>query len=50
MGVEPTLSAWEAEVLPINYIRMYLPSFSNIAHKGQNFNRFFLSFLNCYLK
>lgn len=21
MGVEPTLSAWEAEVLPINYIR-----------------------------
>ena len=22
MGVEPTLSAWEAEVLPINYIRV----------------------------
>ena len=24
MGVEPTLSAWEAEVLPINYIRICL--------------------------
>ena len=22
MGVEPTLPAWEAEVLPMNYIRM----------------------------
>ena len=21
MGIEPTLSAWEAEVLPLNYIR-----------------------------
>ncbi len=24
MGVEPTLSAWEAGVLPINYIRRQL--------------------------
>ena len=24
MGVEPTLSAWEAGVLPINYIRIKL--------------------------
>ena len=24
MGVEPTYSAWEANVLPINYIRVYL--------------------------
>ena len=23
MGVEPTLPAWEAEVLPMNYIRVY---------------------------
>ena len=23
MGVEPTLPAWEAEVLPMNYIRAY---------------------------
>ncbi len=22
MGIEPTLSAWEAEVLPLNYTRM----------------------------
>jgi hypothetical protein len=24
MGIEPTLSAWEAEVLPLNYTRMVL--------------------------
>ena len=24
MGVEPTLPAWEAEVLPMNYIRVYV--------------------------
>ena len=24
MGIEPTLSAWEAEVLPLNYIRNIL--------------------------
>ena len=24
MGVEPTLPAWEAEVLPMNYIRVYM--------------------------
>ena len=24
MGVEPTYSAWEADVLPINYIRIIL--------------------------
>ncbi len=23
MGIEPTLSAWEAEVLPLNYTRFY---------------------------
>ena len=23
MGIEPTLSAWEAEVLPLNYTRCY---------------------------
>lgn len=25
MGIEPTLSAWEAEVLPLNYICMEIP-------------------------
>jgi hypothetical protein len=40
MGIEPTSSAWEAEVLPLNYTRIRLPyypasnglykSFSNI--------------------
>ena len=24
MGIEPTLSAWEAEVLPLNYTRLIL--------------------------
>lgn len=24
MGIEPTLSAWEAEVLPLNYTRLSL--------------------------
>ena len=24
MGIEPTLSAWEAEVLPLNYTRLML--------------------------
>ena len=24
MGIEPTLSAWEAEVLPLNYTRVFL--------------------------
>jgi hypothetical protein len=23
MGIEPTTSAWKAEVLPLNYTRMY---------------------------
>ena len=25
MGIEPTLSAWEAEVLPLNYTRRGVP-------------------------
>lgn len=24
MGIEPTRSAWKAEVLPLNYIRIYV--------------------------
>ena len=24
MGIEPTLSAWEAEVLPLNYTRKHV--------------------------
>ena len=27
MGIEPTLSAWEAEVLPLNYTRLLLVTF-----------------------
>ncbi len=25
MGIEPTPSAWKAEVLPLNYTRKFLP-------------------------
>lgn len=38
MGIEPTLSAWEAEVLPLNYTRSILLSRSRaIAPKFNNF-------------
>ncbi len=35
MGIEPTLSAWKAEVLPLNYTRLYL-SFSKLV-EGEGF-------------
>ena len=31
MGIEPTLSAWEAEVLPLNYTRLRLDSTRRVA-------------------
>lgn len=36
MGIEPTLPAWEAEVLPMNYIRVYGYS---ITQSEEKFNR-----------
>lgn len=30
MGVEPTTSAWEANVLPINYIRMQYNNYTTL--------------------
>ena len=27
MGIEPTFSAWEADVLPLNYTRIYLSDY-----------------------
>ena len=32
MGIEPTLSAWKAEVLPLNYARM--PHVAAAMHAG----------------
>ena len=32
MGIEPTLSAWKAEVLPLNYTRLTLKG-----HSAQNY-------------
>ena len=43
MGVEPTLSAWEAGVLPMNYIREW-DDYSTDGKKNQSlFRRFFSS-------
>ena len=51
MGVEPTLSAWEAEVLPINYIRSYhflIALYHNYPENSTvNFKRFSFSYLHC---
>ena len=33
MGIEPTLLAWEAKVLPLNYTRMVLREFCKFLHK-----------------
>ena len=36
MGIEPTSTAWEAVVLPMNYIRVYLIEyFSKFTLKSQ---------------
>lgn len=38
MGIEPTLSAWEAEVLPLNYTRKINPDISVVYLKYQWLN------------
>ncbi len=30
MGIEPTLPAWEADILPLNYTRLLSPVYSNM--------------------
>ena len=35
MGIEPTFSAWEADVLPLNYTRMREPEFYCIGTVSQ---------------
>ena len=37
MGIEPTLSAWKAEVLPLNYTRMFCNIFYSIMVEGEGF-------------
>ena len=34
MGIEPTYSAWEADVLPLNYTRIYLAGSAHIRAMG----------------
>ena len=42
MGIEPTPSAWEAEVLPLNYSRNnYVSYFTTIALQNQLFSEMF---------
>ena len=40
MGIEPTQSAWKAEILPLNYTRSYQSDFSIIAEKERFVNSF----------
>jgi hypothetical protein len=39
MGIEPTLSAWEAEVLPLNYTRRGDLNFKRLGRSDQLFRR-----------
>ena len=43
MGIEPTTAAWEAAVLPLNYIRRILPidntTFFKVAQEGETAGR-----------
>ena len=41
MGIEPTWSAWKAEVLPLNYIRkVRIQLYENLNQKSSIFNKF----------
>ncbi len=42
MGIEPTQSAWKAEILPLNYTRSSKSDFDIIAEK--------IGFVNSFLK
>ncbi|KTD19197.1 hypothetical protein Llan_2268 [Legionella lansingensis] len=37
MGIEPTLSAWKAEVLPLNYTRFFTYHVCTILVEGEGF-------------
>lgn len=49
-GIEPALLAWEAKVLPLNYIRNCIPYYATKIDKSQvkirNQMKFFLKFLS----
>jgi hypothetical protein len=36
MGIEPTTSAWKAEVLPLNYTRVYILRIQNRIYHEQH--------------
>ncbi len=41
MGIEPTQSAWKAEILPLNYTRPYQSDFKIIPRNPSFVNTFF---------
>ena len=52
MGIEPTRSAWKAEVLPLNYICIslcndiyYITAFSICQYFFENFSKFIFEFI-----
>ena len=51
MGIEPTSSAWEAEVLPLNYTRdrqmLSMHVSANLASTGDSDGIFEQDFVNC---
>ncbi len=49
MGIEPTWSAWKAEVLPLNYIRIDKTYLIILKRKKKStvFVKFFLIYLQC---
>ena len=46
MGIEPTQSAWKAEILPLNYTRPYQSDFMIIARNRPFVNTFFQKYEN----
>ena len=50
MGIEPTQSAWKAEILPLNYTRPYQSDYNSITTQVEFVNTFFKKSLNIYIK
>ena len=50
MGIEPTQSAWKAEILPLNYTRPYQSDYNSITTQVEFVNTFLKKSLNIYIK
>lgn len=49
MGVEPTCSAWEADILPMNYIRVYMKYSILLLRLQECFNNFRNCLTKCFV-